>query len=132
MIKELDHIGIAVKDLEKAIETYTKLLGVNVDHREKLPERKLEVAFLKIGNVMLELICPTSEESVVHKFLESKGDGLHHLCFKTDDVERTAEELKSQSFRLAQSPAKGAHGRIVAFLHPQECHGVLIELAQKT
>jgi len=131
MIGELDHIAIAVKDLEKAIETYTRLLGVNVDHREELPERKLEVAFLKIGDVMLELICPTSEESVVHKFLESKGDGFHHLCFKTDDVERTVNELKSQSFRVAQPPAKGAHDRIVAFLHPKECHGVLIELAQE-
>lgn len=131
MIREMDHIGIAVKDLEKAIYTYTTLFGVTVHHREKLSERKLEVAFLKIGDIMLELLCPTSEESVVHKFLENKGEGLHHLCFKTDDVERTAQELKDRSFRLAQMPAKGAHGRKVAFLHPKDCHGVLIELAQE-
>ncbi|TET83372.1 methylmalonyl-CoA epimerase [candidate division TA06 bacterium] len=131
MIREMDHIGIAVENIEKAIETYTRLFGVTVDHREELSERSLEVAFLKVGDVMLELICPTSEESIVHKFLENKGEGLHHLCFKTDNVEETVQELKNQSFRLAQMPAKGAHGRIVAFLHPRDCHGVLIELAQE-
>lgn len=131
MTRGLHHIGIAVTDLEKGIETYTRLFGVEVDGREKLPERNLEVAFLRIGDVTVELISPTSEESTVGDFLKKRGEGLHHLAFKIDDVESAVEELKNKSFRLAQMPAEGAHGRTVMFVHPKDCHGVLIELVQE-
>ncbi|MFQ5906912.1 MAG: methylmalonyl-CoA epimerase [bacterium] len=128
MTHGLDHIASAVTDLEKAIETYTRLFGVTVHARENLAERNLEVAFLKVGNVMVELISPTSEASTVDDFLKKRGEGVHHLAFKTGHVEDAVETLKGRSFRLVQVPAKGAHGRTVAFLHPRDCHGVLIEL----
>jgi methylmalonyl-CoA epimerase len=132
MMKGLDHVGIAVENLDRAIETYTRILGVSVQHREKLSERNLEVAFMEAGNVMIELISPTSEESTVHRFLAGKGEGLHHIALKTDDVEAAVRSLASQSFGIAQKPQKGAHGRTVAFLHPKDCHGVLIELVQES
>jgi methylmalonyl-CoA epimerase len=86
---------------------------------------------MRIGGVVIELISPTAERSTVHGFLERKGEGLHHLAFKTSDIQDAAESLKSRAFRLAQDPSRGAHGTRVLFVHPKDCHGVLIELVEK-
>ena len=132
MMAQLDHIGIAVENLEGAIETYERLLGLDVAQREVIPERNVEIAFFWAKDVKLELISPTSDGSTVHAFLAKRGEGLHHLAFKTDDVLKAAEELESKGFRLAQKPADGAHGTRVLFLHPGDSNGVLIELVQES
>jgi len=131
LIQGLDHIGVAVRDLDRAIETYKKILGLDVSHREILPERNIEIAFFEFGGVRLEILSPTSERSPVHGFIEKRGEGLHHLAFRTDDVEKAERALKEMSIGLAQGPADGAHGTRVLFLHPRDSHGVLIELVQK-
>ena len=131
MTEGLDHIGVAVKDLDRAVEAYRKILGIETVHREVLPERNLEIAIFLVGDVKLELLSPTSEASTVHGFLEKRGEGLHHVAFRTDDVEKAARNLKEMSIGLAQDPAEGAHGTRVLFLHPRDSHGVLIEFVQK-
>jgi methylmalonyl-CoA/ethylmalonyl-CoA epimerase len=130
MTEGLDHIGIAVEDLDRAIRTYKMLFETEEVREETLAERNLKVAFLKVGGVTIELIMPTSEESAVSGFLRKRGEGLHHLAFRTDDLDVAAEALRKKSFTLAQGPAEGAHGTRVLFLHPKDSHGVLIELVQ--
>ncbi len=130
MTGELDHIGIAVEDLDRAVRTYTTLFDTELVQEETLADRNLRVAFLRVGGVTIELLTPTSEESAVSGFLKKRGEGVHHLAFRTDDVDRAAEALVQKSFRLAQEPGEGAHGTRVLFLHPKDSHGVLIELVQ--
>jgi methylmalonyl-CoA/ethylmalonyl-CoA epimerase len=130
MTEGLDHIGIAVEDLDRAIRTYKMLFEAEDVREETLAERNLRVAFIKVGGVTIELITPTSEESAVSGFLRKRGEGLHHLAFRTDDLDLAAEALRKKSFRLAQGPSEGAHGTRVLFLHPKDSHGVLIELVQ--
>jgi methylmalonyl-CoA/ethylmalonyl-CoA epimerase len=131
LIQGLDHIGIAVRNLDEAIGTYRSILGLGAPHREEIPERKMEIAFFGVGGVKLELISPTGTESAVHSFLAKRGEGLHHLAFKTDDIDKAARALLDKSFTLAQRPTDGAHGTRVLFLHPKDSHGVLIELVQE-
>jgi methylmalonyl-CoA/ethylmalonyl-CoA epimerase len=127
----LDHIGIAVKSLDAS--TIYAALGLTVDHVETVTAQGVRTAFLSAGDANLELLEPTGPESAVAKFIEKRGEGIHHLCFRVDDIEAHLARLKSLGYRLInESPVPGAHGCRVAFLHPSAGDGVLIELSEKS
>ncbi|MGZ7079213.1 MAG: methylmalonyl-CoA epimerase [Thermoanaerobaculia bacterium] len=126
----LDHIGIAVKSIEGA--SIYRALGLAVDHVEDVKTQGVKTAFLSVGDSNLELLEPLSPESPVAKFIEKRGEGIHHICFRVDDLEAHLAKLKAQGFRLInEAPVPGAHGCRVAFLHPAAGNGVLIELSEK-
>jgi methylmalonyl-CoA/ethylmalonyl-CoA epimerase len=126
----LDHIGIAVRSLESA--RIYEALGLTIDHVEIVETQGVKTAFLSVGDSNLELLEPTSPQSAVGRFLEKRGEGIHHICLRVDDIEAHLERLKAQGFRLInEAPVPGAHGCRVAFLHPAAGNGVLIELSEK-
>ena len=126
----LDHIGIAVRSIDAT--TIYKALGLEIDHVEVVDTQGVKTAFLSVGDSNLELLEPTSPATSVGKFIEKRGEGIHHICFRVDNIEDHLERLKSQGFRLInEHPVPGAHGCRVAFLHPAAGNGVLIELSEK-
>jgi methylmalonyl-CoA/ethylmalonyl-CoA epimerase len=126
----LDHIGIAVRSLEAA--RIYELLGLEVGHVETVETQKVKTAFLSVGDSNLELLEPTSPDSPIAKFIEKRGEGIHHICLRVDDIESHLERLKAAGYRLVnEAPVPGAHGCRVAFLHPSAGNGVLIELSEK-
>ena len=128
----LDHIGIAVRSLEAAAKIYQSL-GLTIDHVETVETQKVRTAFLSAGDSNLELLEPTGPDSTVAKFIEKRGEGIHHICFRVNDIEAELERLKAGGFRLInEAPVPGAHGCRVAFLHPAAGNGVLIELSSKS
>jgi methylmalonyl-CoA epimerase len=128
---ELYHIGIAVKNLEESMKFYGELLGFKVDPPEEIPDRQVRISFVDVGGAKVELLEPTSPESAIAKFLEKRGPGIHHLCYRVDDVNAKLEELKAAGIRLIDEKARpGAHNTMVAFVHPASAGGVLTELAQ--
>ena len=131
MIKKLDHLGIAVGDLEESIAKYAKLTGKNVAHKEVVPEQSVATAFFPVGEVRLELIKGTNSESPITKFIEKRGEGLHHICFEVEDLESSKQALSSQGFQfIEQVSEKGAGGSKVAFIHPKSAGGILMELVE--
>ena len=127
----LDHIGIAVKSIDDA-KIY-KALGLRIDHVEDVATQGVKTAFLSVGDANIELLEPLSPQSSVAKFIEKRGEGIHHICLRVDSIEDHLERLKAQGFRLInEAPVPGAHGCRVAFLHPAAGNGVLIELSEKT
>ncbi|MBI5494880.1 MAG: methylmalonyl-CoA epimerase [Deltaproteobacteria bacterium] len=130
-MKKLDHLGIAVKDLDEARTFWERALGIPCTHVEELPERGIRVAFLPIGDVRIELIAPMREGSEVSKFLETRGPGIHHVCFEAPAGQATVDALKACGTRMIDEKLKpGAHGAQVAFIHPKSTGGVLVEVAQ--
>ena len=126
----LDHIGIAVRSLDVA-KIYESL-GLTVDHVETVDTQKVRTAFLSVGDSNLELLEPAGDDSPIAKFIEKRGEGIHHICFRVDDIEVQLAKLKAEGYRLVnESPVPGAHGCRVAFLHPSAGNGVLIELSEK-
>ncbi len=126
----LDHIGIAVRSIEQA-KIY-EALGLTVDHVEDVTTQGVRTAFLSAGEANIELLEPLSADSPVAKYIEKRGEGIHHICFRVDDIEQQLERLKSEGYRLInEAPVPGAHGCRVAFLHPAAGKGVLIELSEK-
>jgi len=126
----LDHIGIAVKSLDAA-KIY-EALGLSIDHIETVATQSVRTAFLSAGDADIELLEPSGPESTVAKFIEKRGEGIHHICFRVDDIETHLGRLKAQGYRLInEAPVPGAHGCRVAFLHPAAGNGVLIELSEK-
>lgn len=131
MIRRLDHIAIAVPDMEAAIARFVDDLGIELAGREDVPSESTSTAFLPIDGTKIELIHPIEGEGPVAAYLEKRGGGLHHLCFETDDIEGDMAMLKEKGYRfLSDAPKPGAHGTRVAFIHPKSCGGVLIELAE--
>jgi len=131
MLKKVDHIGIVVRDIEEALKVFRDALGLPLAHVQEVPEQAVKVAFLPVGDCEIELVEPTTADSGVARFLERRGEGLHHLCFEVDDIEAALRELAAKGFRLMdKQPRQGAMGR-VTFLHPKNAHGVLIELVEK-
>lgn len=127
---KLDHIGIAVKSLDAA--NIYKALGLEVEHVETVETQRVKTAFLSVGEANLELLEPTSPDSPVAKFIEKRGEGIHHICLRVDDIEAHLERLKAEGYRLInEAPVPGAHGCRVAFLHPAAGNGVLIELSER-
>ena len=131
MTTRLDHIGIAVRSLEAA--RIYEVLGLAVQHTEVVETQKVKTAFLSVGDSNLELLEPTSPDSPIAKFIEKRGEGIHHICLRVDNIEEHLERLKAEGYRLVnEAPVPGAHGCRVAFLHPSAGNGVLIELSEKT
>jgi len=129
MIEKIHHIGIAVHDLEQALRFYRDTLGLHVHARDTVQDQGVAAALLTIGESEIELLQPLSPDSPVGKFLERKGEGLHHICFQTPDVDAELAELKRREIPLVdQTPRKGLAG-MICFLHPKASHGVLVELA---
>ena len=127
---KLDHIGIAVKSLDAA-KIY-EVLGLKIEHTEHVPTQKVNTAFLSVGDSNLELLEPVSADSPIAKFIEKRGEGIHHICLRVDNIEEHLERLKAEGYRLVnEAPVPGAHGCRVAFLHPSAGNGVLIELSEK-
>ncbi len=132
MIKKVSHIGIAVRNLDVSIEFYKKL-GLELEAIEVVESQKVRVAFLPVGSeVRIELLEPTSDSSPIAKFLEKKGEGIHHLAFATDKLQDRLDQLDKDGFRLIdKTPRDGAHGADIAFLHPKGTGGVLLELCEE-
>lgn len=127
----IDHIGIAVKDLEAAVDTYEKLLNTPCYKREVVESQKVETAFLQSGESKVELLGATDTESVINKYVEKRGEGLHHVAFEVDDIQAEIKRLKSEGFTiLSDSPKPGADQKQIVFLHPKSSNGVLVELCQ--
>ena len=131
MIKKIDHIAIIVRNIEEALQVYEGALGLELTEITEVPEQAVRVAFLPVGESEIELVEPLSTSSGVAKFLEKRGEGLHHICLEVEDIEAALRDLAAKGIRLIdEQPRQGAHGR-VAFLHPKSTHGVLIELIEK-
>jgi methylmalonyl-CoA/ethylmalonyl-CoA epimerase len=126
---KLDHIGIAVKSLDAA-KIY-EALGLTVGHVEVVETQKVKTAFLSVGDSNLELLEPSGPDSTIAKFIEKRGEGIHHICLRVENIEEHLERLKARGYRLInEHPVPGAHGCKVAFLHPAAGNGVLIELSE--
>lgn len=131
MFKRLNHIGIAVNDLDQAMEFYRQTFGIQEWERVDMPERHTAVAICSIGDTMLELMMPTSDEAAFAKYLREKGEGLHHLAYEVDSVDASLRELEQKGIRLVDQQGRpGLHNTRVAFLHPKATMGVLIELVE--
>lgn len=129
MIEKIDHIGIAVKDLEKSFEKFKDIFNVNDYHQEIVEEQNVQIISFLIGDVRIELTAPTNENSPIYKFLEKRGEGIHHIAFKVDKIINELEKLKNLGINLInETPVDGAHNMKIAFLHPKSTNGVLIEL----
>lgn len=131
MKSRLDHIGIAVRSLESGAKIY-QALGLSIEHVETVETQKVKTAFLPAGDSNLELLEPTSPDSPIAKFIEKRGEGIHHICLRVENIEEHLARLKAEGYRLInEAPVPGAHGCRVAFLHPAAGNGVLIELSEK-
>jgi methylmalonyl-CoA epimerase len=132
MIKKIDHIGIAVKSIEKTSELFSNILGLKVAGEEIIEEQKVKVAFLPLGDSELELLESTSPDGPVARFIEKKGEGIQHIAFRVDNLEKILEKLKEDGVRLIdEKPRYGAGGAKIAFLHPKSTNGILIELSER-
>jgi len=129
----LDHIALATKDLEKAIEVWENLGLTSEGDIEEIKDQQVRTAFFPINEeAMLELVSPIEKSGPIQKFIEKKGEGIHHICFKVDDIKAKSDELKEKGFQLLYSePVVGAHDCLINFIHPKTANGVLIELSQK-
>lgn len=131
MTKKINHIGIAVKNLENAIPFYRDQLGMQFEGTEEVAEQRVRVAFLKIGESRIELLEPTTTDSPVAKFLEKNGEGIHHLAYEVEDIEQVLADFREKGVRLIdEQPRVGAHNSRIAFLHPKSSGGVLTEVCQ--
>ena len=132
MIKKIDHIGIAVKSIEESKRLYEAMLGLKVTETEVVEEQKVKVAFLPTGDSEVELLESTEPDGPVAKFIAAKGEGIQHIAFRVDDIEASLAALKEAGVRLIdEKPRRGAGGAKIAFLHPKETHGTLIELCER-
>lgn len=130
-ITHIEHLGIAVKSLETAIPYYEEVLGLKCYAIEEVVDQKVKTAFFKVGDAKIELLEPTSEESTIAKFIEKRGEGVHHVAFATDGVANALAAVESKGVKLIdKAPRKGAEGLNIAFLHPKSTIGVLTELCE--
>lgn len=133
LLKKIDHIGIAVESLDKAMPFYTLLTGQVPDHIEVVESEKVKTAFFSVGEINLELLEATDPESAIAKYIARQGrGGIHHICVAVDDIRAKIAELKNAGLTMIHDePKQGAHNKLVAFVHPKSAGGVLIELAQE-
>ncbi len=130
-IKRIAHLGIAVKDLDGPKKLYADNFNLELKGEEVIETQKVKVSFIKVGESNLELLLSTAPDSPVAKFLESKGEGFHHLALEVEDIHAAVAELKAAGVRLIdETPREGAHGALVAFIHPKATFGLLVELCQ--
>lgn len=132
MITQINHIGIAVKKLDEHIAFYRDILNLPFEGIEEVADQKVRVAMFRVGEVRIELLEPTGAESPITKFMEKRGEGLHHIAYQADDIVQQIEHLKKNKIELIdQEPRAGAHGTKIAFLHPKSSGRVLTEICQK-
>jgi methylmalonyl-CoA/ethylmalonyl-CoA epimerase len=130
-VKSLNHVGIAVRSIDEQKAYYETQIGAEFECIEEVPSQKVRVAFFKINDVRIELLEPTDPSSPVAKFLEKRGEGLHHLAFTVDDIQSRIADLKESGLQMIdESPRPGAHHMQIAFIHPKSTFGVLTELCQ--
>ncbi len=130
-LSHIEHIGIAVKDLDSAINYYEGVLGLKCYAIEEVKDQKVKTAFFKVGQTKIELLESTDPEGPIGKFIEKKGEGIHHLAFKVNDLQNALNEAAEKHIRLIDTqPRKGAEGLNIAFLHPKSTHGVLTEFCE--
>jgi len=128
---KVDHIGIAVKSLAEAVKVYQDAIGLEVSGYDEVDDQGVRVAMLTIGESRIELLEPTREDSPIEKFMMKRGEGIHHIAVRVDDIEEALERLKASGVRLIDStPRRGAHNTRTAFIHPSSTHGVLLELVE--
>lgn len=131
MIRKIEHIGIAVRSIEKSLKLYEGLFKMQSVEILEIPERGVRAAMIDAGNMIIELLEPMGDDSGMAKFLDKKGEGIHHIAFGVTDIEDALENLRAMGIELVTpEPYRGAHGRKVVFLSPKSCSGVLIELCE--
>jgi len=131
-MKKIDHIGVAVKDLDKALSLYRDVLGMEIGGTDEVPAQKVRLAFVPVGDTRLELLEATQEDSNIAKFIANKGEGVHHIALQVDDIDGALVKLKEKGVRLInQEAVPGAHNTRIAFMHPKETNGVLLELVEQ-
>lgn len=130
--QKIDHLGIAVHSIEEQLPLYTTGFGLEVIHEEVIEDQKVRAVFIQVGESCVELLEPTSPESPIAKYLEKKGQGIHHVAYAVEDIDAALANAKAQGYRLIdETPRKGGHGKLIAFLHPKETFGVLTEFCQQ-
>jgi methylmalonyl-CoA/ethylmalonyl-CoA epimerase len=130
-MNKIEHIGIAVADIESAIIKWEKLLGTSCYKRERVESQKVETAFFLMGESKIELLGATSPDSVIATYIAKKGEGMHHIAYDVEDIYKSMKELSEQGFQLLSTePSKGADNKLVAFFHPKTVDGVLTEICQ--
>ncbi|HWB61993.1 MAG TPA: methylmalonyl-CoA epimerase [Chitinophagales bacterium] len=131
-MQKIEHLGIAVKDLASANEVYAKLLGAPPYKAESVATENVDTSFFKTGESKIELLQATSPDSAIAKFIEKRGEGIHHIAFAVEDIEKEIERLKAEGFQpISEKPKPGADNKLVFFFHPKSANGVLIELCQE-
>jgi methylmalonyl-CoA epimerase len=128
---KIDHLGIAVRSLDRALGFYRDQLGLEVAMRETVAQEKVNVAMLPVGEPRIELLEPTESDSVIGKFLDKRGEGLHHIALKVPNLNAAVERLRASGARLLNEPRSGAGGHLYVFVHPSSTGGVLLELIQE-
>ncbi len=133
MIKKVNHIAVVVPDLEASLGFWVDVLGLELSHKEHVASQAVDVAFLPVGDSKIELLQPTDNESGVARYLEKRGQGMHHICFEVDNLEAVLAELEKANIQLInESPVIGSDGRKFSFIHPKSANGVLVELYELT
>jgi methylmalonyl-CoA/ethylmalonyl-CoA epimerase len=131
LLTEIDHVAVAVRDLEAAVAWYAEVFGATVEHRELVSSDGVEEALIRVADSYVQLLTPTSADSPVAKFLERRGEGLHHVAYRVADCAAALEQVKASGARVIdEAPRPGSRGTTVAFVHPQASFGTLIELVQ--
>jgi len=132
VITGLEHIGIAVNKIDEALQVFEDILGLKLEKRSTVEAQRVRIAFLKVGETRIELLEPTDKEGTVAKFLENRGEGMHHIAFKVTGIEDMLQQLKDKGITLIdEKPREGAEGGKIAFLHPKSTRNVLIELCER-
>lgn len=132
MIRKIDHVGIAVSNLEEACRFYENVLGIKVAGTEEVTDQKVITAFLPVGESEIELLAPTAPDSPIARFIEKRGEGIQHIALRVDNIEAELEKLKAAEVRLIdEHPRQGAGGAKIAFIHPKATGGVLLELSER-
>jgi methylmalonyl-CoA/ethylmalonyl-CoA epimerase len=132
VVKKVDHIGVAVSNLEEAISFYTGILDLELEGIEVVADQKVRVAFLPVGDTEIELLESTEPGGPIAKFIEKKGQGIQHIAFRVENIEEALEDMRKKGIRLIdEKPRYGAGGAKIAFLHPKSTHGVLVELCER-
>ena len=131
-MQKIEHIGIAVKDINASEQLFAKIFGKNAYKLEEVKSEGVTTSFFEIGESKIELVATTTEESVISKYLEKRGEGIHHIAFNVEDIEKEMKRLKKEGIRLLnEPPKKGADNKMICFLHPKDTNGILIELCQE-
>jgi methylmalonyl-CoA epimerase len=132
VLARIDHIGVAVEDLDAALDTYRRFFGARLEHRETVPEQGVEAAAVLVGDSRVELLASLGEDTPVGKFLANRGPGMHHIAYEVADVRQTIAELEHEGAELIDAePRRGLFGLEVAFVHPDSLHGVLAEVVSR-